>query len=67
MPGSTTCRAMRSASMMGRLCGGRASRAETVDLPVAMEPVRPMTSMLSVLVFVLDACRRMACCMSSGM
>lgn len=41
VPGATTSRAMTSASMMGspkdaRLC-------ETVDLPVAMPPVRPTT------------------------
>ena len=44
VPGSTTWRARRSASMIGRECGGWERRRETVDLPVAMEPVRPMRS-----------------------
>jgi len=43
-PGWTTCRAMRSASMMGTLYDFR--RVETVDFPVAIPPVRPTTSML---------------------
>ena len=31
--------------MIGRECGGLERRDDTVDLPVAMEPVRPMRSM----------------------
>ena len=34
-----------SASMMGREYGGCERRFETVDLPVAIEPVRPIRSM----------------------
>ncbi len=43
MPGSTTWRARRSASIIGREWGGAERRRETVDLPVAREPVRPMS------------------------
>lgn len=35
--------------MRGRECGGEERREETVDFPVAMEPVRPMRSILGVL------------------
>lgn len=42
VPGSTTCRAMRSASMMGM--SWEANSAETVDFPVAIPPVRPTTA-----------------------
>lgn len=44
MPGSTTLRARRSASIMGREKGGAERIEDTVDLPVAMEPVRPRRS-----------------------
>ena len=37
-----------SASMIGRLYGGDVRMEETVLLPVAMEPVRPMRSMVAV-------------------
>lgn len=41
-PGAMASRARMSASIIGRLC--RVERSlETVDLPVAMPPVRPMT------------------------
>jgi len=33
--------------MMGRENGGEESMVEQVDLPVAMEPVRPMSSMVA--------------------
>ena len=46
MPGETTSRASMSASMMGREWGGERRREETVDLPVAMEPVRPIIIIL---------------------
>lgn len=46
VPGSTALRARRSASTMGRLCGGDEKREEHVDFPVAIEPVRPMRCML---------------------
>ena len=36
-----------SASIMGREYGGWERRVETVDFPVAMEPVRPMRSMVA--------------------
>lgn len=42
VPGSTTWRAMTSASIMGM--PKLLSWAETVDFPVAMPPVRPMTA-----------------------
>jgi hypothetical protein len=48
VPGSTTWRAIRSASMTGREYGGLESRVDTVDLPVAMEPVRPRRSIVAV-------------------
>lgn len=44
MPGSTTWRARRSASIMGRLYGALERREDTLDLPVAMPPVRPIMS-----------------------
>lgn len=34
--------------MMGRLCGGEDRMEEQVDLPVAIEPVRPMSRMVFV-------------------
>jgi hypothetical protein len=37
---------MTSASTMGSECGGERRICETVDLPVAMEPVRPRRSMV---------------------
>ena len=43
VPGSTTCRASRSASMRGREYGAEVRSEETVDLPEAIPPVRPMT------------------------
>lgn len=46
--GVTASRARRSASMMGREKGGLERRSEQVVLPVAMEPVRPMRSMVRV-------------------
>lgn len=46
MPGSTTLRASRSASIMGREWGGEERMVETVDLPVAREPVRARRSMV---------------------
>lgn len=45
VPGRTAWRASRSASMMGRECGGEERMLATVDLPVAIEPVRPIRSM----------------------
>ena len=42
VPGSTTCLAIRSASMIGMSC--EAKSAATVDFPVAIPPVRPTTS-----------------------
>lgn len=42
VPGSTTCLAIRSASMIG--ISWEASSAETVDFPVAIPPVRPTTT-----------------------
>lgn len=47
VPGRTASRASRSASMRGRECGGEERMLATVDLPVAMEPVRPIRSMAS--------------------
>jgi hypothetical protein len=41
--GSSTCLAMTSASMIGMLWGGEARMDDTVDLPVAIPPVRPTT------------------------
>lgn len=38
-----------SASIMGRECGGDVRRVETVDLPVAIEPVRPIRSIVGVM------------------
>lgn len=46
MPGSTTRRASLSASIMGSEYGGEERMFETVDLPVAIEPVRPRRSIL---------------------
>lgn len=34
--------------MMGREFGGEERRAETVDLPVAIEPVRPIMSIVRI-------------------
>lgn len=45
VPGSTALRARISASMMGRWYFSWRS-LETVDLPVAMPPVKPTISML---------------------
>lgn len=42
VPGSTTCLAIRSASMIGMSWEARS--AETVDFPVAIPPVRPTTA-----------------------
>lgn len=36
-----------SASIMGRLYGGELRREDTVDLPVAIEPVSPIISILT--------------------
>ena len=41
VPGATTSRASTSASMIGIPCD--ASRDDTVDFPVAIPPVRPIT------------------------
>ena len=46
VPGATTWRAMISASMIGRLYGGDVRIDETVLFPVAIEPVRPMRSII---------------------
>ena len=46
VPGSTTWRARRSASMTGRQWGGAERQADTVDFPVAIDPVRPTMSIL---------------------
>ena len=43
--GVTASDARRSASMMGSENGGDERICEEVDLPVEMEPVRPMRSM----------------------
>ena len=48
MPGSTTFRARMSASIIGREYGGEERIEETVDLPVAIEPVRPSSNILVV-------------------
>ena len=41
-------RASRSASIMGKEYGGDDRMLDTVDLPVAIEPVKPMRSILNV-------------------
>ena len=46
MPGSTTFRASTSASMMGSEYGRAERMEETVDLPVAIDPVRPRRSIV---------------------
>ena len=51
MPGWTTARARRSASSRGKEKGGEERMVEAVDLPVAMEPVRAMRSMVGFGVF----------------
>ena len=52
---------MMSASIMGREWGGEERMDETVDLPVAIEPVRPRRSILT-----LRGRRRMEGEMSDG-
>lgn len=46
VPGSTTRRASLSASIMGSEYGGEERMEDTVDLPVAIEPVRPRSSIV---------------------
>ena len=46
MPGAVTARVRWSASIIGRECGGEERMRETVDLPVAREPVRPIRIMV---------------------
>lgn len=46
VPGSTTSRARMSRSIKGRAWSGDWNRRETVDLPEAIPPVKPTTSIL---------------------